>query len=85
MSDDPILVLHRGRFYEIDGASAERVASNTWQVRIPAADPIHKRTRRSADAESWDGAVFLVEGQETQPAVGSGEDKGGVTVTVFVL
>ncbi len=81
----PVHVLHRGRFFEIDAASATQVASNAWEITIPVDDPIHGKTRRAPTAEGWDEAVFLVDGTETQPGVGSGENKREVRVSAFVI
>lgn len=81
----PVHVLHRGRFYEIPAATATQVAANAWTIAIPIADPIHQRTKRAPTAEGWDEAVFLVDGVETQPGLGSGEDARVVTVSAVVL
>lgn len=78
-------VLHRGRFYEIPSATAARVGANAWSIAIPLTDPIHQRTKRAPTAEGWDEAVFLVDGIETQPGVGSGEDGRAVTVSAVIL
>lgn len=78
-------VLHRNRFHPLTGATARPLAANAWEITVPATDAVKKLTRRGFTAEAWDGAVFLVDGVETEPAVGSGESKKAVTVTVFIL
>ena len=80
-----IAVLHRSHFQDIRSATARQVAANCWEITIPAADPIHKKVRRKPTAEGWDGAVFLIDDAETEPAVGSGESAREVRVTVFVV
>jgi hypothetical protein len=80
-----IQVLHRGAFHAIPGATAQQVASNAWEIHVPATDPIHRKTRRTLTAEAWDEAIFLLGDVESQAAVGCAEDHNGVTVSVIIL
>ena len=80
-----IHVLHRGSFLAIPAAQATQVAHNAWEISIPSDDPVHDKTRRNPTAEAWDDAIFLVDGVETQPAIGSGETRREVRVSVFVV
>lgn len=82
---DSISVLHRGRFHEIPGARVDQVSRNTWEIAIDVGDPIHKKVRRDPTAEGWDGAVFLIDDRESEPAVGSGENAREVRVSAFVI
>lgn len=79
-----ISVLVRGRFVDLPGAVATPIAGNGWQVRIPDPASLSRRTRRGGAVEDWDGAVLLIDEQETQPAVGSGGGKDHVVVTVWI-
>ena len=81
----PIQVLHRNHFVEIRSAALKKLAGNCWEVSIPVDDPVHKRVRRPATAEGWDGAVFLIDDKESEPAVGSGESPREIRVTVYVV
>ena len=86
MSDeDAVEVLHRNRFQAIAGATVERISSNAWTVRIPVDDPIHRKVRRQPTPEGWDGAVFFVDGLETEPALGSGLRRGVIEVSAFAV
>lgn len=78
-------MLVRGRFEPLVNATAIPVAGNAYQIRVPVDEALLRRVRREATAESWDDAVFLIDGKESEPAVGSGEGPGHVTVTAFVL
>ncbi|TNE92644.1 MAG: hypothetical protein EP330_01480 [Deltaproteobacteria bacterium] len=80
-----IEVLHRNRFRPVDDARIERISSNAWTVRIPVSSPIHKAVRRNPTAEGWDGAVFLIEDTETEPALGSAVRGGFVEISAFSL
>ena len=84
MSAD-VQVLVKGRFWPISGAKTKDIAPNAVQITIPVSAELKKRTRRGDRAEDWDGAVFLVDDEESEPAVGSGEGKGTVVVTAFFL
>lgn len=75
----------RGRFEVLADASVIPIAGNAYQIRIPFDEALLRRVRRGATAESWDDAVFLIDGRESEPAVGSGEGPGHVIVTAFVL
>jgi hypothetical protein len=80
-----VQILVKGRFWPIPGAKTKDIAPNAVQITIPLSPDLKKRTRRGDRAEDWDGAIFLVDDEESEPAVGSGEGKGTVTVTVFFL
>ena len=78
-------VLHRSRFFPLPSAVAERIAANAWEIRIPIDDTVRRVSKTPADPASWDGAVFSIDGVQTEPAVGSGGDATAVRVTVLVL
>ena len=78
-------VVHRRRFVPLPSAVVERLPGGAVEVRIPVGDPIHQTTRRAPTPEGWDGAIFAVDGEEGEPAVGSGIRKGHVVVVVLML
>jgi hypothetical protein len=78
-------LLVRGRFVPLPGATVERVAGNAFTVRIPDPDALRRRTRRGANPEDWDGAVFSLDEVETEPGLGSGLDRGAVLVSVWIV
>ncbi|HHO54648.1 MAG TPA: hypothetical protein ENK18_28170 [Deltaproteobacteria bacterium] len=80
-----IELLHRGRFFPVEDASARALSSNAWELRLPITSAVHARTRRRPDPEDWDGAIFALQGAQTEPAVGSGRDRGAIYLTVLVL
>lgn len=79
-----IELLVRGRFVDLPGATATPVAGNGWSIRIPDPGSSSRRTRRGPALEDWDGAVFALDGEETQPGVGTGGGADHVLVTVWV-
>jgi len=79
-----LAVLHRNRFLPLNDADVTQVGPNAYQVRIPTGSPMHKKLRRPATAEGWDGAIFLIDGRETEPAMGSGEG-ADIVVSAWVL
>ncbi|MCO4746114.1 MAG: hypothetical protein KC912_15060 [Proteobacteria bacterium] len=78
-------VLHAGRFQVCEAAVVETISSNAWTVKIPVNDPIHRRLRRKPTPEGWDGAVFFIDGVETEPGLGSGLANGFVTVGTYAI
>lgn len=78
-------VLHNGSFRPIEGATFEEISSNAWTVSIPVHDPIHGRVRRRPTAEGWDGAVFFIDGVETEPALGSGLKRGQIKISAYAI
>lgn len=80
-----IELLHRGRFHPIDDATARSLASNAWEIRLPLASPAHRLARRAPTPEAWDGAIFALDGAQTEPATGSGLDRGALYLTVLIL
>jgi hypothetical protein len=80
-----IEVLHRNRFREVADATAERISGNAWTVRIPTDSRIHGQIKRAPTAEGWDGAVFFIDGRETEPGLGSGTRRGFVEISVYAL
>lgn len=80
-----IEVLVRGRFVELPEARARAVAGNAWEIDIPDVGTLKRKTRRGDRPEDWDGAVFLVDGRETEPGIGSGGRGGTVTVSVWAV
>jgi len=80
-----IELLHRGRFDAVDGATAERVSSNAYTVRLPLTARAVQRSRRPATEDGWDGAVVAIDGAESEPGVVSAVDDHAVTLTVWIL
>jgi hypothetical protein len=78
-----VALLVRGRFVPLD-AEAVHIAANAWEIRIPATPAVERLVRRAADPVAWDGAIFALDGRETEPAVGSGIVPGGVKVSVLL-
>lgn len=78
-------VLHRSRFQPLPSATAEKIAANAWEIVIPIDDAVRRVSKNPADPTSWDGAVFSIDGVQTEPAVGSGGGADAVRVTVLVL
>lgn len=78
-------VVHRNRFVAMDDATVAEIAGGAWEIRIPVASPIHALTRRKATPEGWDEAIFSIDGQETQPAMGSGSNKTHIVVTALIF
>lgn len=78
-------VVHRNRFLPLPDADATEVAGGAWSVRIPTDSTAHRTTRRAPTAEGWDGAIFSINGIETQPAVGSAETRTHVVVTALIF
>lgn len=80
-----IELLVRGHFVPLRDATATALSSNSWTVRIPDPLAIRKRTRRGDTTEDWDGAVFCLDGVETEPGLGSGGGGDHVLVSVWVV
>lgn len=78
-------VLVRQSFREVPGLTARRIAGNAWEILVPKDEATQKLTRRGPRPEDWDGAIFFLDGQETMPATGTGENKLVVKVTALVL
>ncbi len=85
MRSNDVQILVKGRFWPIPGAKIREIAPNAVEITIPLSPDLKKRTRRGEQAEDWDGAVFLVDDEESEPAVGSGQKNGSVMVTAFFL
>jgi len=80
-----VSVLGKGRFEKLSDVQITAVGPNAWELDIGLAGMDPKRVRRGPNPEDWDGAIFLLDDRETEPALGSGQAKGRVKVTVFVL
>lgn len=78
-----IELLHRNRFIALAGATLAPIAANAWSIRIPLTPAVRRLVRDAERPESWDDAIFAVDGEELQPAVGTSADAGAVTVTVL--
>ncbi len=78
-------VVHRNRFVPMSDATVVEIGGGAWEIRIPVASPIHTMTRRSATPEGWDEAIFSIDGEETQPGMGSGSNKTHVVVTALIF
>ena len=80
-----VCVLHRGRWFDLDKVRARKIATNAWELSIPRDEALHRRLRRVATPEAWDGAVFLIDDTETEPAIGSGATQTHLKITALVL
>lgn len=80
-----IELLVRGRFVTLPTATATALSSNSWTVRVPDPLSLRKRTRRGEATEDWDGAVFCIDGVETEPGLGSGGGRDHVLVSVWAV
>ena len=80
-----ITVLHRRRAEPLTGATAQKIAGNAWEIRIPKDAALHKRLRREPTPEGWDDAVILLDDRESQPVLGSGDDADTIWVTAIFL
>lgn len=78
-------VVHRNRFVPMTDATVAEIAGGAWEIRIPVASTIHAKTRRKPTPEGWDAAIFSINGEETQPAMGSGSNKTHVVVTALIF
>jgi hypothetical protein len=78
-------VVHRNRFVPVKDATVVEIGGGAWEIRIPVASPIHASTKRAATPEGWDEAIFSIDGEETQPAMGSGANKTHVVVTALIF
>lgn len=78
-----IEILHRRRFVALPEATASRISANAWSIRIPLTPAVRRIVRDAERPEAWDGAIFALDGEEAQPAVGTGGDDRAVTVTVL--
>ena len=76
-----IEILLRNRFVEIDGVTAEQVASNAWQIAVPIDA---KELAQPITPESMDDATFAIDEVESVHAIGSGTRKGFVLVSVLL-
>ena len=80
-----VQVLRKGRFVEVPGARVRPLASNAWEITIPRTDAVRRACGRGVALEDWDGAIFVVNDLETEPAIASGMSRDVVRVTVVVL
>ena len=78
-------VVHRNRFVPVTDATVVEIAGGAWEIRIPVGSAIHNTTRRKPTPEGWDEAIFAIDGEETQPAMGSGANKSHVVVTALIF
>lgn len=76
-------LLVKGRFRPLAGATCRKVAANAWEVRVPKT-PENLRLA-GPELRGLDGAVFGVDGLQTEPGVVSAEGRESVTVSVWVL
>ena len=76
-----IEILRRNRFVELEGATAEKVAANAWEVAIPRDTT---GFRKAITPETFDDAVFAIDEVESVFAIGSGTRKGAVLVSVLL-
>lgn len=78
-------ILVRGRFFPLEGATVKKVALNAWEIRVPRDEAVAKRARRKLSVEAWDGAVFLIDDVETEPAMVSKETSDALFLTALVF
>lgn len=78
-------VLHRRRFYVIDEPRLTKVSTNSWSLDLPKDHVIHQRVRRKPTLEGWDGAVFSLNGEESEPCVATGEGRDTISLLIYVL
>lgn len=78
-------LLVRSHFVDLPEASAERIADNAWTIAIPLTDAVTRRARRRPEPEAWEGAIFLIDDAETQPAVVTAIDAVEVCLTAWIL
>jgi hypothetical protein len=78
-----IELLVRRRFVAVPGAVAHPLAGNAWELHLPLAS-VQRLVKDATRPEVWDGAIFLLDGRETEPAVGSGVTHDSVKVTVWL-
>ena len=77
-------ILHRGSFRLLPGVAAKRICANAWEVVIPKDDTMKKLLRGKLKLEDFDEAVLLIDGVESQYAVGTEERKEGVVLSVLL-
>lgn len=80
-----IHALVRGRFVLAEGATATPVADNAWMVRVPRTERMSKALRCKVNLEALDGMVFLIDAEQSEPAVGAAETREFVELTALVL
>ncbi len=73
--------LKRKRFVELEGATAEQMASNAWEVCIPKDCAVF---RDKITPEFFDDTTFAIDEIESVFVVGSGVRKGFVVVSVLL-
>ena len=80
-----IAFLHRGRINPLPDAEVEPLSSNAWLIHFTVSERIQRFSRRRARLEDWDGVTFVIDDQDTEPAIATAVDGDQVTVTVMVL
>lgn len=78
-----IEVRQRGKVLPIPGASARALASNAWEITIPRTPDTQRLF--GPDLRRLDGAVLVLDGQESEPALISAEGADMVRVSAWVL
>lgn len=76
-------LLVRGRFVALPGAAARAIAGNAWEIRVPRSPEAERLLGRGL--AKLDGAVLLIDGQQTEPALISGEGPEHVTASAWAL
>lgn len=77
-----LTVVVRGRFQTLD-VPLRRDGPNVWTVLLPKVHPVHAAARRAPTLEGWEGAIFALDGVEADPAIGSGETKDTLELTLL--
>jgi len=76
---------HRGRLYDVAGATVKPISPNTFEVTLPRDDQAVQRSRRPWTLEGWDGASLVLDERDAEPAIASGIDDKAVRLTVFIV
>lgn len=79
-----VAVLVRNQFIPLPDARVRSLGANAFELSFTVTAPIKKRMRPTR-LEDWDGAIFAIGEDESQPAMGTALDGDTVTVTVLML
>ena len=79
-----ITVHHRNRSIELPGEAARRLRANVWEVRVPDTEEVARRLRVRDLPAALDDAGVVLDGQEADQVLVTGEAEGCVLVTVVL-
>lgn len=74
---------HRNRIFPVPGVTAKKLASNAWELTVPRTPEAQRLF--GPDLRGLDGAVFVLDGKESEPTLISGEGPDGMKVSVWIL